>query len=187
MLKMGKPGVAAAIVDVSLPNGEGHTLCADMAQAHKNLPVMMISDGYSEADALQSLRAGAIDYFHRPHHREELLARLRAHLRSKSTSLDVHLKIGPFSFHPGQRILLDERRQSRIWLTAKEARILRYLHMANGRAVPKAELLGVAWGSPDTSVHTLQTHIYRLRTKLKTGGAGRPLLVTTAGGYVLDM
>ncbi len=147
----------------------------------------MISDDYSEAEALESLHAGAIDYFARPHQRAELVARLRAHLRSRSTSLEVQLSIGPFRFHPAQRLLVDERRNNRIWLTSKESRILRRLHVANGRPVPKADLLEVAWGSPDTSVHTLQTHIYRLRTKLNSGAAGRPLLLTTGGGYKLDV
>ena len=178
--------VAMAIVDAGMPGDEGHTLCAHLTQAHRGLPVMMISDQYSEAEAVRSLRAGAIDYFHRPHHRAELLARLRAHLRSKSTSLDVDLTIGSFNFHPGQRILVDRRKHTRIWLTAKEARILRRLHLANSQPVDTEELLRVAWGSPNASVHTLQTHIYRLRCKLGTSG-DRPMLLTTPQGYALDL
>ena len=178
--------VALAIVDASLPGDESHALCAHLVQSHRGLPVMMISSQYSEAEATRSLGAGAIDYFHRPHHRAELLARLRAHLRSKSTSLDVELTIGSFAFHPGQRVLVNRRKGGRIWLTAKESRILRRLHLANCQPVATGELLQVVWGSPNASVHTLQTHIYRLRCKLGTSG-DRPMLLTTPRGYVLDV
>ena len=178
--------VALAIVHAGLPGDESHVLCADLVQAHRGLPVMMVSDQYSEAEAVRSLSAGAIDYFPRLHQRAELLARLRAHLRSKSTSLDVDLTIGSFSFHPGQRVLVDRRKHTRIWLTAKESRILRRLHLANSQPVPTEELLQVAWGSPDASVHTLQTHIYRLRCKLAASG-DRPMLLTTPRGYLLDL
>ena len=178
--------VALAIVDAGMPGGEGQALCAHIVQNHRGLPVMMISDSYSEDQAAQSLGAGAIDYFHRPHHRAELVARLRAHLRSKATSLDVELTIGSFTFHPGPRILVERRKQTRIWLTAKEARILRRLHLANSQPVDTEELLQVAWGSPNASVHTLQTHIYRLRCKLGTSG-DRPMLLTTPRGYLLDL
>ena len=176
--------LAMAVIDADLPAGEGHALCAELLEDRRCLPVLMVSCSNSETDVLRSFRAGAIDHFARLHQRAELLARLRAHLRSKSTSLDVDLTIGSFSFHPGQRILVDRRKHTRIWLTAKESHILRRLHLANGRPVATKELLQVAWGSSNGSAHTLQTHIYRLRCKLGTSD-DRPMLRTVSHGYVL--
>lgn len=183
-----RPGVADTIlvvVDADLPDGEAFSFCADLTGGRGSLPVMMVGTTDSEAAAVRSLEAGAIDYFPRPQKHAELLARLRAHVRSLSTSLEVQINIGPFTFRPGQRTLVDRATGARIWLTAKETRLLRRLDAAYGEPVKLASLLEAAWHSANTSSHTLHTHIYRLRSKLGAGTGGTPMLRTVREGYVL--
>ncbi|HZH45246.1 MAG TPA: hypothetical protein VEY31_01300, partial [Roseococcus sp.] len=76
----------------------------------------------------------------------ELLARLRAQLRAFDASDDAVFVVGPYEFRPGAKLLLERARNSKVRLTEKEGAILRYLHRAGGRAVPRAELPGEVWG-----------------------------------------
>lgn len=185
VLRLGTADTALAIVDAGLPDGEAFAFCGDIARAVASPPVMMVGAAESEADALRSLDAGAIDYFPRPQNQAELLARIRAHLRSLATSLDVDISIGLFTFRPGQRTLTHRKTGARTWLTAKETRLLRRLHAANGTPVSPVALLEAAWTGPGTSMHTLHTHVYRLRGKLGAGSDARPMLRTVPEGYAL--
>lgn len=74
----------------------------------------------------------------------------------------------------------------RVRLTEKEAAILAYLIRADGRTVPREELLAQVWGyDAAVATHTLETHVYRLRRKLAEGGGGAPRLIGEASGYRL--
>ena len=183
LVQAGTVDTLLVVVDARVLGPGDLALCADMART-ANQQIVVIDQEDSEAMALESLQAGAVDYFPRPHNRAELSARMRAHLRNRTTSLEVDISIGPFVFRPGQRALLDRRTQKRIWLTVKEARLLRQLHLANGRSVPARVLMMAAWDPASNSVHTLHTHVYRLRNKLSIQGA-EPMLLTTRDGYSL--
>ena len=64
--------------------------------------------------------------------------------------------------------------------------ILRFLHRAERRAVPRETLLRDVWGyNANVTTHTLETHIYRLRQKIEDDPADARLLVTDGGGYKL--
>lgn len=191
VLRSGIGDTLLAIVDAGLPDDRAFTVCAELTQAHRNLPVMMIgapgrrTDDADGPDELRGLRAGALDYVARPHNRAEVMARIRAHLRSLANCLDVEITIGPYAFLPGQRSLTNRRTRARIWLTVKESRLLRELCLADDQPVPAASLMRVGWGPKATCVHTLHTHIYRLRTKLGPADRGGPMLLTTRSGYRL--
>ena len=78
----------------------------------------------------------------------------------------------------------------RVRLTEKEAAILAYLVRAEGRTVPREELLAEVWGyDAGVATHTLETHVYRLRRKIAAGGAGAdaPQLIGEASGYRLSL
>ena len=78
----------------------------------------------------------------------------------------------------------------RVRLTEKEAAILAYLVHAEGRTVPREELLAEVWGyDAGVATHTLETHVYRLRRKIAAGGAGAdaPQLIGEASGYRLSL
>jgi DNA-binding response OmpR family regulator len=71
-------------------------------------------------------------------------------------------------------------------LTEKETAILRCLHRADQRPVPREALLQEVWGySSAATTHTLETHIYRLRRKVEEDASNPSVLVTEGGGYKL--
>lgn len=115
-----------------------------------------------------------------------LLARMRAQIRQFEQSEDAVFRMGPYTFRPSQKVLVDEERGSqKVRLTGKETDILKYLYRAAG-SVSREVLLDQVWGyNASVSTHTLETHIYRLRQKLERDPANATILITEAGGYRL--
>jgi DNA-binding response OmpR family regulator len=72
---------AAAVLDVSLPDGDGRQFCADLRRQGFDLPVILLSGLSSEDDVVRGLEAGADDYLVKPFSIAELLGRVAAKLR----------------------------------------------------------------------------------------------------------
>jgi len=72
---------AAAVLDVSLPDGDGRQFCADLRRQGFHLPVILLSGLSDEDDVVRGLEAGADDYLVKPFSIAELLARIAAKLR----------------------------------------------------------------------------------------------------------
>ncbi len=175
----------ALLLDISLPDGDGRDFCRDLRERGIKAPVIMLTASSEEADVVRGLDAGANDYLAKPFRLNELLARLRAHLRSFETSEDAEIKIGPYNFRPSARQLLDAK-GTKIRLTDKEAAILKYLYRA-AKAVPRQTLLEVVWGyNQAVTTHTLETHVYRLRQKIEADPQNSRILLTDGGGYRLS-
>ena len=175
---------AALVLDVGLPDGDGRDLCTRLRAAGHRMPMVMLTGQDTETDVLRGLEAGAHDYLAKPVRPAVLIARLRALLRHHESSLDAVFPLGPWTFHPAQKLLRDKA-GVRIWLTAKEVDILRHF-MRNGGPVSKQALLTDVWGyNPSVSSHTLETHIYRLRQKIEADPCDPRLLLTAEGGYRL--
>jgi DNA-binding response OmpR family regulator len=148
-------------------------------------PIIMLTASAGEAETVEGLDSGANDYVTKPFRLNELLARLRAQLRLHEASEDAVFNIGPYSFQPGAKLLLDSGTKRKIRLTEKEAAILRFLYRA-AAPVSRETLLGEVWGyNAGVNTHTLETHIYRLRQKMERDPANAEILVTTPGGYRL--
>lgn len=182
-----EPRFDALLLDIWLPDGDGRDLCARLRRQGKRMPVIMLTGADTERDVVRGLDAGANDYVAKPFRPDELLARVRAQLRSYDSSEDAVFTIGPYTFRPAARLLLEPARSRRIRLTAKECRILRYLHHAAGQVVERQDLLDAIWGDDShVTAHTLETHIYRLRQKIEPNPGRMRLLLTEDGGYRLD-
>jgi DNA-binding response OmpR family regulator len=174
----------ALLLDVDLPDGDGRDLCARLRKAGVRVPVIMLTGSDGEEDIVRGLEAGAHDYVAKPCRPGVLIARLRTQLRLHENSMDAVFNLGPWQFHPAQKLLRNER-GVKVWLTAKEVDILRHLQR-NGGTVSKQVLLSEVWGyNPSVSSHTLETHIYRLRQKIEADPYAARLLLTAEGGYRL--
>jgi DNA-binding response OmpR family regulator len=113
----------------------------------------------------------------------ELVARLRAHARPSPYAAAT---IGPYTFRPGVKLLVDPSSGREVRLTEKEAAILDYLYHAGEQVTGRETLLGEVWGyHAGITTHTLETHIYRLRQKIERDPGRAEILVTEPGGYRL--
>ena len=177
----------AILLDVGLPDADGRDICRQLRANGVLTPVIMLTAAAGEGDVIGGLDAGANDYVTKPFRFGVLLARLRAQLRSHESSTAAIFSIGPFSFQPGAKLLVETASRKKIRLTEKEAAILRYLLRADGRPVARETLLGEVWGyNTGVNTHTLETHVYRLRQKIERDPAHAQILVTSDGGYRLS-
>ncbi len=177
----------AILMDVGLPDGDGRDFCKKLRLSGLKIPILMLTGSNAENDVVRGLDAGANDYIAKPFRLNELLARLRAQLRSFESSEDAVFTIGPYVFRPSAKQLLEPLKNKRIRLTDKEASILKFLYRAAGRPVARQVLLNEVWGyNAAVTTHTLETHVYRLRQKIEPDPASSRLLLTEGGGYRLD-
>jgi DNA-binding response OmpR family regulator len=173
------------ILDVNLPDMDGRELCKQLRKSGFKSPIIMLTGNVSDADMILGLDAGANDYVSKPFKIAVLLARIRAQLRHHEQSEDAVFTIGPFTFKPAAKQLVDEK-GGKIRLTEKESSILKYLYRADEKVVSRETLLHEVWGyNAGVTTHTLETHIYRLRQKIEKEPSAALLLVTEAGGYKL--
>ncbi|SIS56989.1 two component transcriptional regulator, winged helix family [Roseivivax lentus] len=173
------------ILDVGLPDTDGRELCKLMRKQGVKAPVMMLTGHDSDADTILGLDSGANDYVTKPFKFPVLLARIRAQLRQHEQSEDAIFQLGPYSFRPSMKVLVDES-DRKIRLTEKETNILKFLYRAPDGVVPRDVLLHEVWGyNAGVTTHTLETHIYRLRQKIEPDPSNAQLLVTESGGYRL--
>ena len=172
------------ILDIGLPDGDGRALCRELRDSGVSCPIILLTAAESDADTIEGLDAGANDYVTKPFRFAVLMARVHAHLRSHGHSEDAQYRIGPYTFRPSAKLLIDEAAK-KIRLTEKETNILKFLHRS-GETVPRETLLHEVWGyNPAVTTHTLETHIYRLRQKIEADPGRARLLVTESGGYRL--
>jgi DNA-binding response OmpR family regulator len=176
----------AILLDVGLPDMDGRELCRLMRRTNVRSPILMLTGADGEADTILGLDAGANDYITKPFRLNVLLARLRAQLRQHEQSEDAVFTIGPYTFRPSAKLLLDAATRKKVRLTEKETSILKYLFRAGDRTVGRDALLNEVWGyNAGVTTHTLETHVYRLRQKIERDPARAEILVTEPGGYRL--
>lgn len=176
------------LLDVGLPDIDGRDLCRKIRRLGVKVPIIMLTGADSEADTILGLESGANDYVTKPFRFGILSARIRAHLRQHEQSEDAVFTIGPYSFHPSNKLLVEVETERKTRLTEKETSILKYLLRAKGKAVGRTELLNEVWGyNSAVTTHTLETHVYRLRQKIELEPSDAKLLLTEPGGYRLEV
>ncbi|HEY2033663.1 MAG TPA: response regulator transcription factor [Rhizomicrobium sp.] len=172
------------ILDVGLPDGDGRKLCRALRDDGVSCPIILLTAADTDADTIEGLESGANDYITKPFRFAVLMARIHAHLRNHEQSEEAVYRIGPYTFRPSAKLLIDPA-EKKIRLTEKETNILKFLYRS-GDTVARETLLHEVWGyNPAVTTHTLETHIYRLRQKIENNPGQAQILVTESGGYRL--
>jgi len=173
------------IMDVGLPDIDGREAVRILRKNGFKAPIIMLTGHDTDSDTILGLESGADDYVTKPFRFAVLLARIRAQLRQHEVSEDAIFIIGPYTFRPSSKLLLNPK-GNKVHLTERETSILRYLYRADQRPVSRQTLLQEVWGyNSGVTTHTLETHIYRLRQKMEKDATAPAILVTEAGGYKL--
>lgn len=182
------------LLDIMLPNCNGLDICKEVRQRKPDLPILMLTSLDGEADRVIGLELGADDYLTKPFSMRECIARVKALLRRSQLSHSApepetnpeRLQIAELSIDSGSRVVTLNDKV--VELTAREFDLLFFLAKNTGRVYSRAQLLDDVWGySHDGYEHTINTHINRLRNKLKRGAGKTDFLQTVWGvGYKFD-
>lgn len=176
---------ALVILDLGLPDGDGLQLLRDL-RCWSAVPVLVLSARGAEADKVQALDGGADDFLAKPFGIDELLARVRAHLRRHAGGASAPSPVLAFD-----DVVLDLERRvvtrggATVHLTPIEFRLLAYLASRPDRVLTHQQLLRDLWG-PGYVEHTHYVRVFMasLRKKLEADPARpRHLLTETGVGY----
>jgi DNA-binding response OmpR family regulator len=172
------------ILDLMLPGISGLEVCRRIREGGRHVPVLMLTARDGVDDRVAGLDAGADDYLAKPFHFPELLARLRALLRRRSTVMRAVLQVADLTIDPRARRV--DRAGRPIPLTAKEYALLEYLASREGEVVTRADIAAHVWDDSYDSVSNLiDVYIQRLRRKIDDGGAVRLIHTRRGAGYAL--
>ncbi len=184
---------AAIILDVTLPDTDGFSMCKRLRQAGDFTPVIMLTARSLAEDRVTGLESGADDYLTKPFDLDELLARVRSLLRRQqwekgpsgrpqTSQLSFGRARVDFDTH---EVTVDGQALS---LTQLELALLHYLAANAGLVVSRAELLEKVWklrNYPNT--RTVDNFMLRLRRHFEPNPA-RPVhfLSVRGAGYKFD-
>jgi DNA-binding response OmpR family regulator len=174
-----------AIVDVMLPGMTGFQTC-EALRATSDVPIVIVSARDETADVILGLESGADDYVTKPFVPEELLARVRAHLRRRPDKSTNAFRLGELRVIPDEGVVRHSD-GAELHLTSTEFRLLTDLAAANGKVLSREDLLEHVWGYDYFGDSRLvDVHIRRLRMKIEPDPASPTYLVTVRGtGYKL--
>jgi two-component system, OmpR family, KDP operon response regulator KdpE len=173
------------ILDLGLPDVQGHELLRTIRSRNESVPVVVLSSRGDEAGKVQALDLGADDYLTKPFGMEELLARMRAALRHQ---LQVHgerplFRVGDLSVDLVRRIVKVHDKE--VKLSPKEYDLLRVLVQHAGKVLTHKFLLGELWDAL-TDAQYLRVYVRQLRHKIEDDPEQPHYILTETGvGYRL--
>jgi len=171
------------LLDLGLPDFDGVKLLRELRQ-WSDIPVIVISARDKEQDKILALDSGANDYVTKPFSAAELLARLRATLRSRQGHKPL-LSFGDMRVDPVQRLVW--RGDEQVHLTKTEYDILLFLLKNAGLALTHNQILTAVWGAQyQGRPEYIRVHVAGLRQKIEQNPSAPQYLKTEAGvGYRL--
>ena len=177
------------VLDILMPRMDGLEFCRKLRSAECRTPVIFLSSRDEELDRVLGLETGGDDYIGKPFSVRELLARIRAVLRRVEGEGmgDAPVAIGPLSLEPaGYRAFWEE---DELVFTFSEYRLLADLARSPGNVITRSELYTTAFPEDRyINERAVDSHIKRIRRKLKTAGAPDSILETVYGlGYRLGI
>jgi DNA-binding response OmpR family regulator len=175
------PGISLVILDLGLPDLDGLEVLEGLRQRGSAVPVLVLSARGRVNDRVTGLNLGADDYLGKPFAFEELLARVRANLRPRTTGPPGLLQADGISIDPLRReVTVDGRAVS---LSAREFSLLKAFADHPGQVLSRQELLSMAGNiNFDPQTNLVDVYVGYLRRKL-----GEPTITTIRGaGYRLQ-
>ncbi len=152
------------VLDLGLPDLSGETVCVKIKKDYPEIPVIILTAKAQSSDVIHSFKLGADDYVSKPFVAEELIARIKARLKSingEEAKLEVdNLVLDPETFSV-------TRDGKQITLTQKEFELLRYLMLNKGKVMTREMILNKVWlYSPDIESRVVDVYMGYLRKKI---------------------
>jgi len=180
-------GCDLLLLDWTLPDGNGGELLTWLRQQQcQATPVIVVTARDDETTVCQALAAGADDYVVKSSKRLELLARIDAVARRLRPAALPVIRAGAYAIDIQAQRFTHEGHE--VVLTQKEFDLATYLFQNHGKLLSRDHLLDRIWGiSAEVDTRTVDTHVSRLRKKLKLdGNTGWKLVPIYGYGYRFD-
>lgn len=184
LLDSGQYHFDLALLDVSLPDGSGFSLCSAI-KANSDIPVIFLTASDDEYSVVAGLDLGADDYIPKPFRPRELISRMNSVLRR------YHRGSQPLEYHELKADTvrgLVYKNNMELTLSALEYRLLLLFLSNQGIVLTRSRLLDELWDMAGEFVNdnTLTVYIKRLREKIEADPAHPEYIKTIRGlGYKL--
>lgn len=172
-----------ALLDVSLPDGNGFQLCKRIKE-NTQTPIVFLTAKEEEESVVRGFDLGADDYIIKPFRNRELISRIKNALRKNKKESAVFCCQGIKLDTQTSRVT---RGEEEIFLTKLEYRILYIMMSAPGKLFTREEILANIWDAAGNFVNdnTLSVTIKRIREKL--GDKNGDIIKTVRGmGYRIE-
>jgi DNA-binding response OmpR family regulator len=173
------------LLDIMMPDMSGWEICKRLREM-SDVPIVFLSARDEVRDIVRGLEMGADDYVTKPYDNDELVARVKAHLRRSprpSMSDELIFDGGEFrvNFMNREVHVQDDLNH----LTPKEFNLLGVLVRNAGRVVTRTELVTQAWGEEYAdAIDSLKLYVHYLRQKIETDPSRPEYILTSRGvGY----
>jgi len=174
--------VALVVLDVMLPGKDGFEILDAIRREKTGLPVILLTARDQVRDKVEGLNKGATDYVTKPFSFDELVARVRAHLRVPSQAEPMVLEGGDIA------VRLLERRVTRageeVSLSTTEFDLLVYFLRHKNQVLSREQILSAVWGYDfDPGTNIVEVYVGYLRRKLARDGSPAPIDTLRSVGY----
>jgi two-component system KDP operon response regulator KdpE len=177
---------ALIILDLGLPDIQGHDLLRMIRGRNDSVPIVVLSSRGDEAGKVQALDLGADDYLTKPFGMDELLARMRAAMRHQLNIRGERpvFRSGDLSVDLVRRIVKVGDRD--VKLSPKEYELLRLLVQHAGKVLTHKLLIHELWDDDLTDAQYLRIYVRQLRQKIEADPERPQFVLTETGiGYRL--
>lgn len=173
------------ILDWMMPGADGLSVLREMRRRGDMTPVLFLTARSEIDDKVEGLDSGANDYLTKPFATAELLARLRAMLRTSPAQPDSCLRMGNITLDSASYELAGPAGSYR--LANKEYQMLEMLMRQPGKLVSTEHFMERIWGyDTETEVGVVWVYISYLRKKLTAIGADVRIRAQRNAGYCLE-
>lgn len=173
------------LLDVSLPDGNGFSICAEVKRKYE-IPVVFLTASGDEYSVVAGLDMGADDYIAKPFRPRELISRIRSVLRRCKKEQRI-LSCGDLRVNVSSATVTKGEKE--LFLSALEYRLLLLLLQNKGQILTRNQLLEEIWDASGEYVNdnTLSVYMKRLREKIEENPQSPRLLHTIRGiGYRME-
>ena len=175
---------ALVLLDLTIPEKDGLDVLRGIRGRIPELPVIVLTARTAVEQRVEGLDRGANDYVTKPFAFEELLARVRAQLRSPGQRESSALEVA--DLRADLRTRRVERDGREVKLTAREFELLTYLMRHPDQVLSREQILNAVWGFDfDPGTKVLEVYIGYLRRKLGDTEASDPIETVRNVGYRL--
>ena len=178
------------LLDLSLPRCDGIDICQQVRTTNPTTPIVLVTARSTEGERILGLDTGADDYITKPFAISEFMARIKSLFRRIDALREApdqeHVIVRDIVLNPDAHSVSISGKP--VQLTAKEFDLLLFFSKSPGQVFKRTELLEKVWGyAHDGYMHTVNSHLHRLRAKIEIDPANPEYIRTVWGvGYKLE-
>lgn len=172
------------LLDIMLPSISGTSVCKDIKKEYPEIPVIVLTGKSGLSDKINAFELGADDYITKPFAPEELLARIRARLKTNNSNKTI--KVADLELDPESMQV--KRGTKEINLTRQEYKLLEYMMNNAGKVLTRESLLNKIWPTSfDIETRVIDVYISYLRRKMDSGHKKKLIHSVRGFGYTMKI